>query len=491
VSSYPANLRDACTSATVCAVPVESGRQLVYDAAESSTRRRTPQTKPKREGKVLTEKKRRKLIATTQDLRRNYAVAAWAIRKHLDYVSSFSFQAKTGDKAVDDRLETLMKWWGRRRHCDAARRHPLRRMVRLAEAHRVVDGDFFFYRLTDGSLQGIESDHVTKPAAGTPNNFKADDYEQGIKVKAGTGEALQYCICDRQEKGSQYEYRACVPARHIFPLGYFDRFDQVRGVSPLATAINTLQDTYEGFDYALAKLKVSQLFALAFFREGAEPLGEVEHDGSEDDDGNATKDGYSVSFDKGPVQLDLDPGDRAEFLESKTPAAETREFLNLMIAVALKSLDIPFSFFDESFTNFYGSRGGLMQYLKSCKNKQRDLADLLDEITYWRLSLFIQDGELQLPAGWTLTNLRWEWVPDGVPWWDPAKEVRGHAEAIARGLDNPQRVCRETGTDAFENIDKTAEVLEYAKKKGVPLELFREMKPDTVVKSADDDDGEK
>ena len=27
--------------------------------------------------------------------------------------------------------------------------------IRLAEAHRVVDGDFYFYRLADGRLQGI------------------------------------------------------------------------------------------------------------------------------------------------------------------------------------------------------------------------------------------------------------------------------------------------------------------------------------------------
>jgi hypothetical protein len=35
----------------------------------------------------------------------------------------------------------------------------------------------------------------------------------------------------------------------------------------LAAAINTLRDTYEGFDYALAQAKVAQMFALAFYRE--------------------------------------------------------------------------------------------------------------------------------------------------------------------------------------------------------------------------------
>lgn len=468
----------------------EPAAQLVYDAAESTNRRRRPATKPQREGKVLTEPKRRKLIATTQDLRRNYAVAAWAIRKHLDFVASFSFQGKTPDRDFNDLLEQRVRWWARRGNCDAARRHPLRRLIRLAEAHRVVDGDFFFYRLNDGRIQGIEADHVANPTEGAPRNLNIADFEAGIKTVAGTGESLRYLICDRNEKTGGYSYRANVPARFIFPIGYFDRIDQVRGISPLASAINTLQDTAEGFDYALAKLKVAQLFALAFFRESSEALGDVTHDGSEGEDGTPAKDGYTVDFNKGPALLDLDPGDRAEFLESKTPASETREFLTLMIHVALKALDIPYSFFDESFTNFFGSRGGLMQYLKSCKDKQRDLVELLDEMTFWRVSLMVEDGYLELPAGWTMQDVVWDWVPDGVPWWDPAKEVRGHSEAMARGLDNPQRICRETGTDFFENVDKIQEAMAYAEERGVPLELFREMKPEMVAAADSTDDGD-
>jgi len=159
-----------------------------------------------------------------------------------------------------------------------------------------------------------------------------------------------------------------------------------------------------------------------------------------------------------------------------------------MIHVSLKALDIPYSFFDESFTNFFGSRGGLMQYLKSCKHKQADLVDLLDEITAWRLRLFIEDGVLELPGDMTLANVSWEWVPDGVPWWDPAKQVRGHSEAIARGLDSPQRVCRESGTDFYTNVDQIAEAQAYAEEKGVDLAFTREMQPEPVTQKETEDE---
>ena len=50
--------------------------------------------------------------------------------------------------------------------------------------------------------------------------------------------------------------------------GYFTRFSsQVRGVSPLTTAINLIQDAYEGVDFNLAKAKVHAIFGLAIMRD--------------------------------------------------------------------------------------------------------------------------------------------------------------------------------------------------------------------------------
>ena len=65
--------------------------------------------------------------------------------------------------------------------------------------------------------------------------------------------------------------------------------------------------------------------------------------------------------------------------------------------------------------------------------------------------------------------IKWEWVPDGVPWWDPTKEVRGNAMAVAAGFDNPQRICREVGTEFEDNIDAIADAMKYAESKGVKL----------------------
>ena len=118
-----------------------------------------------------------------------------------------------------------------------------------------------------------------------------------------------------------FAFERIVRAAFMEHHGFFDRFDQIRGISPLAPAVNTLRDCYEGYDHALAKMKVAQLFALAFYRQQADFEGEVyEREtvvaGSEDAADGTLEAGdqqrYKVDFGRGPIKLELDDGERAE-----------------------------------------------------------------------------------------------------------------------------------------------------------------------------------
>ena len=87
----------------------------------------------------------------------------------------------------------------------------------------------------------------------------------------------------------------------------------------------------------------------------------------------------------------------------------------------------------------------------------------------WRLGLAVADGELTLPSGKEFAWLNWEFIPAGVPWWDPVKEIRGAAMGVAAGFTSPQRVCREAGTDFETNIREIAEAQRIAQREGVDL----------------------
>jgi len=441
-----------------------------YDAIKSTGKRKAASSVLKHEEEQLKHRDRKALIGTGRDLNRNYSIVAWCVRKHLDYVSQFDFQSRTGIDEFDMQLEKLIEEWSRPANCDIAGRHPFKRMLRMFEARRTIDGDVFAIKRSNGKLQPIESDLIQDPP--TRENVGMGWFN-GVKVNTD-GRATAYGLYRRSTAG-QYEFQKTVRAGAVIHHAFFDRFDQVRGISPLAAAFNTFRDTYEGVDYALAKLKVEQLFAM------------VITDSSQDGMGTHTKsgDGYDVNFGKGPIKLEMDPGDDAKFLTTDNPGSSTQDFLHMVLGMALKALDLPFSFYKEDFTNFFGSKAAFMQYERSCRAKRQDVQDMLRKITVWRMQLWIQDGELKLPAGMTLRDIPFEWVALGMPWWDPAKEIKGDLMAIGAGLDSPQRVCRERGRGEWtDNIKQIAKAKEFAQEMGVEITFTPE--PAKVESEQDD-----
>ena len=443
-----------------------NGRPLAsYDALDTRGRRHMPATRIHSEDAILGTKDRRKLTSQVRDLRRNYELVAWAIRCHLDYVSSFKWQATTEDQGLNDRLEAWMAEVTTAGNFDAAGRHNLSRFVRLMEAARTDQGDVWALKQNDGTIQAIEGDRVALPTAGkVPSGFSRDRFTNGV-ITDRRGKVSQVAVCDRE--AGQLSRCRVLNGRFFWQLGYFDRFDQVRGVSPLSSAINRFRDTYEGMELALAKSKVEQLFALVITRNGDEAIGDVS--ATTDEFGNPVESSYQVDFGRGPQTLDLDPGDDAKFLKSESPGGQFESFEKLSIMLALKSLDIPFSFFDESHTNFYGSRGGLQQYVKSAEAKRADVARFLRSWTMWRMAVDIRDRRLDIGTR-ELADAAGEWRAVGIPWWDPSKEIDGHLKAIAAGLDNPQRIAKSTtGTDYFENLELRAQAEQRARDLGVEL----------------------
>lgn len=441
-----------------------------YDAITQRGKRQAPTALLQSQDAEAPPLQRQKLVTGGRNLVQNFAIAAWMVRQHLNYVSTFSFQSKTGNADRDTAIEKLVnEVWSKRENCDIAGRHSLSKVIRLAEARRTVDGDVGLIKLRDGRLQPLEGDRIRTPGA-IPENIPSGFIVHGVYVDKA-GKAKSYAVCNRGVQAisalggaNTFIFERMVPAENLYLHAHYERFDQVRGVSPLASAMNALRDTYEGFDYALAKIKISQLFGLAITRSAAEPLGET-YEPELDEEGNTTG-RYKVDFGSGPVLLELDPGDEAKFLECNSPATETQAFFETMIQVALKSLDIPFSFYNESFTNYSGSRGAFLQYEQSAEIKRRDIRDMLDYLTAWRLGLFIQDGLL---PGVTLDDLRWEWVHRGLPWLDPLKEVQAEVQSMDALLDNAEDIAQRHGKNFFANVDKQAACIAYAAKMGVPF----------------------
>jgi len=427
-------------------------RSFGYEAVTPSKHRTVNSNPLQSEDRELLATDRHKMISQNRDLSRNFAIAAWAIRKHLDFVSSYSFSMNSDDKVFNKRVEELVKWWSRPLNFDAAGRHSLSRFTRIAESHNVVDGDFFAHKLENAKLRGIEGDLIRKPEGTTRAINQPSRWVHGIRTN-GNGAAISYAAHRRHinlHAAERIKFDRFIPARNMVHLGNMTRISQTRGISPLASAFNDFHDVSKNKDYALAKSKIAQLFGLVIYRDGNE-LGMPVVDESVLDEDSVTEDvngagndencdlqedvgpRYEVNFGEGPIHLELEGNDRAQFLENKTPSAEFQQFMLSSIGIALKSLDIPYSFYDEAHTNFFGSKAALIIYMKSCLEKRKVLQEFLRQITIWRLRLFIISGELVLPAGKTISDIPFKWVPTGIPWFDP-RDVKADLDAIKGNL---------------------------------------------------------
>lgn len=418
-----------------------------YDATKDTGTRRSPKKTLASEDKKLKKGDRKILQSTTRDARRNVVMARWAIKKHIDFVCDHSFQANTGDEAFDQVLNEFVRYASNKENFDISGRYNLDKYARLAESSRIVDGDFMSIRVRGGYLQQIEGDRIRNPETSydtlvNPDDGILDDWVHGVKVNR-YGKHTAYSIHRRDDTSFVHERN--VSASKVITLGFYDRFDQTRGISPLAAAINAIRDLHESYDHALAKAKVGQLFALAITRDADWAL--------EDSMDEAPSEDRSFNFDK-PQILDLDAGEDAKFLSNNTPESDTQAFWQNMTSMVLKALNIPYSFYEENYTNFFGSRSALILYLRSVEEWRQDQVEFRNDWLCWRLKVGQLKGEIQLPDWFECDPKNWHWIAKGVEYWNPMQEVNADIAAVEAGLRTRSEIRRERYGDDWNVVVK-------------------------------------
>lgn len=450
--------------------------QFNYDALEPKGRRKAVQGNIVREDVHVKGGKRKRLQANARDLARNFSAVSWMIRRHLDYCASFGFQCKTADRGLEREIEALMLRRSRPIACDRGGRFSREKMFRFMEAARILDGDVGMLRLRSGHSQLIESDLIKDPPK--PEVDKRFEWVDGVQVDYA-GLPRKYSLHGRTKGGSGTEHRRTVDAQNFVLYGCFERSasDQIRGIGPIVSSLNQFRDVYENIDFAQVKAKLSQLFAIALMRKSSatglnEALPTAAEQAVQDGDACAEDLGTPREFDLsgGPTVLDLDEDESVELIESNTPATEFQQFMELVLALALKCLDIPYSFYNERFTNYSGSRTAWLHYERACGDRRADQIELRRRWTLWQFQQWIADGDLVLPSRMGISDIPFLWVPRGMPWWKPSEEIVGDIKAIAGGMDNIDRVCQERDRgDPRDNVDANLEFLRYVRARAIAV----------------------
>lgn len=439
-----------------------------YDALDTSKGKRlAPRSTVRYEDMELDGSKRKQLASTVADQRRNFSLIQWAIDSHLDYVASFAFQGRTKDRGLGKAMEDLMRDWSRPRNCHLGKRHSLKRLTRIMEALRVVDGDVLCNRTDTGRVQLVEGTRIAWPLTKVR---ESENMVHGVEYDPATMEAMRFAVCNRHALGDMLEFAGWVPATFADLVGYYGREDQIRGVSPLASAINSAQDLYESLDFTHQKIKLHALLGVFFKRQAVTELGGEMTTLDADTDSAPTGDtsAYKVPI-KGLLKIEGEPGDEPIMMESRTPSSEFQSFTDSTIRIILSALGIPYGFFDNRGVSYSGGRLDIIRYQLAVEQKRDDLVSVLDNIARWKFAFWVRTGALSLPRGMTFADLRWDWVPASLAWIDPLSERQGAVLGCATAMDSPIAITRGAGGDIFDNIDDMADVQEYAKERGVTL----------------------
>ena len=394
-------------------------------------------------------KKRNKDKATTRlrDHQKNYAVAAWAVRTHLNFIAEQSLSFNTGDQVLNSELEQVFAELMQPENCDARGKHDFLSLARLAESHAIVEGDVFLQKTRDGKLNPIEADRVRDPKHET--DLKT--WINGVKHN-GNGRMLGINVTSRGQSRNQFDDIAQLRASTFFHHGYFHRFDQLRGISPQMAALNDYQDIYENKSIALAKAKLAQMFGIAIFRQ--------DNEGDDDELPDPTK---------GPVLLELAAGDEAKILQDANPSDQWQSFMDTVTSIALKSIDIPYSFYREDFTNFFGSKSAKQLYMKACIPKRRNLQQrLLNPWVKWQLRRLSVTEYPQFRDSMP----KFKWIPLGSAWGNPMQEVGATALEIALGIRSRGDVTQEVYGEQFKDVvDRISEENAYMESRSVPASV--------------------
>jgi capsid protein len=447
----------------------------VYRGAVTLGQRKTAPPGRDSEDRLVPRNERHALTDNAFDLFRNFAPARSMLMKHLNYTTEFRFQGTHADEGWNNELEAFVARRSQSERCTADGQNDLPGLIRVAETMSAIHGDVGLLRLDDATIAGIESDLIASPSGlgnvysmlGTVDHdgwlLDGTRWVHGVRVDR-RGRPVQYSLHKRVWGGTLPDQ--LVDAADFDLLAYRDRFDQVRGVGLYSSALNLLRDADENIEQSLVKAKLQNAFGVAFFTESPGGLLGKAPAASADATSHEFRLGAGVNL------LNMSRGDDVKMLSIPFPPTEFREYMRVVLMLALQAFEIPYGFLDEANTNYSGHRCAWLHYEKACVPKRRRLIRVLENIVRFWLRWGIREKEITLPRGMTPETVPCEWIPVGMPWWKPDEEIRGDLAAIAAGLTTFDRVCRERGTgNVRDNIRSNAAVFQLAKDLQFPLQL--------------------
>jgi DNA topoisomerase-1 len=446
-----------------------------YLAAQSNNVRQNAH--PSSSGETIRgSREKMQLMWNAIDMIDNSGLGEGMLKRLADYTAgTLRYQARTGDKAVNEAYESYLKVkFGKA--IDYSKRFTLRQKAQLSVRSIALKGDVGQNTVREDSeiyFQGIEANRI-----GDPYNYNISNrYIRGIHID-GTGTPQAYDIYSQDRNSAFYRFEMQVPAfektglpRFLFahnPISY----DDYRGVTLFKSAIDNITFLDQMRQYELqAMLWASSQSGVYKTKSGTLPEGLPfdENQPEVDASGNKLR---SFTVRPNTVQA-IGDGEDVHLFPNERPSPNVISMYHDSIKDFCVGTGFTFSFVYDA----TGLNGTAMRYCSSQDKRAiitwelNLLENMLDPIAMLTLGNGIANGEIPYHPNWrngTFIFPPWPTV-------DAGRESAANINEVNAGINSGTRVAIENSDDigeitkelSHETQNRIQEAKRIAKEEGI------------------------
>nr|WP_325300190.1 phage portal protein [uncultured Dysosmobacter sp.] len=427
----------------------------------------------------MTDRGYRDIIrARARDLERNSDLMASVTGPYKRNVvgRGFQLQAATKRSTLNKELEKHWKRWTQARNCDVTGTQSLNQILRMAVVRKKIDGGILFVKrytsagIVPFQIQMLEVDELDTMQTGTKAN--------GNRVIGGIeynryNRPVGYWFRQYSIDGFSITEPVYVPAKDV--IFYFDkkRPSQIREVSDMSQTITRIRDTNEFMTAVSVKERIAACLAV-FIKKTFPPMTGGTFGRPATGQGAEERFSYDGKMLTPGMIKEMNVGDEAQVVNPTGQATDATAFTKLQQRMigAGQGLSYEATSRDMSETNYASARQGIIEDELTYVEEEEQIIAILDEIYETFVISCVLSQLVTIPDFWDKKDdyLAHKWIKQPKKWIDPLKESSATKTALNTGQKTFKQIAAEEGTDWRQQIDDTAEVLEYARKKGIDLE---------------------
>ncbi|BBB91047.1 MAG TPA: phage portal protein [Methylomusa anaerophila] len=422
---------------------------------------------------------RERLLRRARDLERNNDIAKSVILSFERNVvgRGFNLQARVKKKNDDDdeksnkAIEKSWKKWCHHENCDVTGQSSFNEILKMLIRRRIVDGEIFIVKTYDNTakipfrIQLIEPDQLdTSRQYGESGNL----VKSGVEVNK-VNKPVAYWLYETLPDGYFAVNSIRVPAERVIHLFSKHRPTQVRGISELASSMDSIRDSGEYLEAERVKARIAACFSM-FVKVApgsTNPYAKIQR--------------MPVEGQKSPKRVDtiepgmieyLQPGEEIEVANPGNIPTNTKDFVEQQqrLVGAGQGLSYEMISRDVSKVTYSSARQGLLEDRKTFEPIQDYLIEhaCIGIFTEFLISAVLA-GEVEIKDFWQDKDryLEHVWIPSGWTWIDPLKDVKASGEEVDSNFATLEEKCAEQGKDWKEVINQRAREKKYIQEKGV------------------------